>query len=49
MKFLSDYRLPLQGSGEKGEELRWIIAGWTAGKLIESAEEEIVLLLIHPK
>lgn len=30
----------LQGSGEKAEELRWIIAGWTAGKLIESAEEE---------
>jgi hypothetical protein len=29
MKFLSDYRLPLQGSGEKGEELGWIIAGWT--------------------
>lgn len=29
----------LQGSGEKAEELRWIIAGWTAGKLIESAEE----------
>ncbi len=30
----------LQGGGEKAEELRWIIAGWTAGKLIESAEEE---------
>jgi hypothetical protein len=29
----------LQGGGEKAEELRWIIAGWTAGKLIESAEE----------
>ncbi|MDP9490202.1 MAG: hypothetical protein M3P28_08425 [Thermoproteota archaeon] len=28
----------LQGGGEKAEELRWIIAGWTAGKLIESAE-----------
>jgi hypothetical protein len=29
----------LQAGGEKAEELRWIIAGWTAGKLIESAEE----------
>jgi hypothetical protein len=29
----------LQGGGEKAEELRWIIAGWTAGKLIESAQE----------
>jgi hypothetical protein len=29
----------LQGGGEKAEELRWIIAGWIAGKLIESAEE----------
>jgi hypothetical protein len=29
----------LQESGEKAEELRWIIAGWTAGKLIESAED----------
>ena len=28
----------LQTGGEKAEELRWIIAGWTAGKLIESAE-----------
>lgn len=30
----------LQASGEQAEELRWIIAGWTAGKLIESAEED---------
>jgi hypothetical protein len=35
---LADCNL-LQGGGEKAEELRWIIAGWTAGKLIESAEE----------
>ena len=35
---LADFN-SLQGGGEKAEELRWIIAGWTAGKLIESAEE----------
>jgi hypothetical protein len=35
---LADYN-SLKGGGEKAEELRWIIAGWTAGKLIESAGE----------